>query len=296
MKRFLPAILAVLMFSMTFPAVVLAGHSFDPVVVSVGRVLLLLPAAIITLRAQKLSLLPARQDLGLVALVAAGVIILFPSLSTYALGYLSVGASGIINSLTPIIASVFAVFIGHSRPKKAFWWAAAAGTVATILFALSKDGHLTSTPLAVLALFVGVAAAAFGNVAGATLSARLKSFNVISWAIILAAPATLAITAFDIWVSPSHGLSQTAFNTGVIAPEAWFGFAYAALISSFGAHFFWYHGLHRIGVVRGSQLQLAQPPVTLVWGILLLGQIPNPFTWLAAGVIIACVAWSQKAK
>ena len=296
MKKSAPAILAVLMFSFTFIAVVLGGRSFDPIVMSVGRVLLLAPAAALTLRWQKLSLLPARKDLPMVLLVAAGVIVLFPALSTYALASLSVGASGIINSLTPIIASVFALVIGHSRPKPAFWVAAAAGTLATILFALSKDGHLTSTPLAVVALFIGVATAALGNVAGATLSARHKSFNVISWAIMVAAPITLVVTALDLWLSPWHGLTQAAFNAGAIAPEAWLGFGYAALISSFGAHFFWYHGLHRVGVVRGSQLQLVQPPVTLVWGILLLGQVPSLLTWLAAGVIVACVAWSQRVK
>jgi len=296
MKRFLPAIIAVLMFSMTFVAVVLGSRGFDPIVMSLGRVILLVPAAVVTLRLQKLSLLPARKDLGLIAIVAAGVIVAYPLLSTYALASLSVGASGIINSLTPIIASVFALAIGHKQPKRAFWWAAAAGTVATILFALSKDGHLTSTPLAVLALFAGVVAAAVGNVSGATLSSRQKSYNVISWAILLAAPVTLGATAVDLIFSANHGLSQATINAGFVAPEAWFGFAYAALISSFGAHFFWLAGLDRVGVVRGSQLMLGQAPVTLIWGILLLGQYPSLLTWLAAGVIIACVAWSQRAK
>ncbi|MEO0023805.1 MAG: hypothetical protein RL196_246 [Actinomycetota bacterium] len=296
MRKSLPAIIGVLMFSMTFPAVVLGSRGFDPIVMSLGRVVLLAPAAIITLRAQNLGVVPARKDLRLILLVALGVILLYPSMTTLALGSLSVGASGIINSLTPIFASVFAVYVGHAKPKPAFWWAAAAGTVATILFALSKDGQLTSTPLAVLALFVGVVGAAVGNVSGATLSNSHKSYNVISWGILVAAPFTLVITAIDVWLSPAHGLSQAAFAGGTIAPEAWFGFAYAALISSFGAHFFWLKGLDRVGVVRGSQLMLGQAPVTLIWGILLLGQIPSLLTWAAGAVIIACVAWSQRAK
>jgi hypothetical protein len=296
MKKFLPATIAVLMFSMTFVAVVLGIRSFDPIVMSLGRSILLVPAAIITLRSQRLSLLPSRRDLPFILLVAVGVILLYPSMSTFALGSISVGASGIINSLTPIVASVFALTIGHARPKPGFWVAAAAGTIATILFALSKDGQLTTTPLAVLALFIGVAGASVGNVAGATLSSHQKSYNVISWAILVASPLTLLATAADIWFSPTHGLNASAYQSGVIAPEAWFGFIYAALISSFGAHFFWLRGLDRVGVVRGSQLMLGQAPVTLIWGILLLGQIPSLLTWIAAGVIIACVGWSQRAK
>ena len=294
--RFVPAAIGVLMFSMTFIAVVLGSRSFDPIVMSLGRVLLLLPAALITLQSQGLKFLPARSDLPLMLLVAAGVIVLYPTMSTFALGSRSVGASGIINSLTPIAASVFALYIGHARPKPAFWLAAAAGTLATILFALSKDGQLTTTPVAVLALFVGVIGASVGNVAGATLSNRHRSFNVISWAIVVASPLTLLATAADLWLSPSHGLTAAAFASGQVAPEAWFGFAYAALISSFGAHFFWLKGLDLVGVVRGSQLMLAQAPVTLIWGILLLEQIPSLLTWGAAVVILACVAWSQRAK
>ena len=294
--KFIPATIGVLMFSMTFVAVVLGIRSFDPMVMSLGRVVLLVPAAIVTLRLQKLPLLPARRDLPLMFLVAVGVIVFYPAMSTFALGSLSVGASGIINSLTPIAASVFALYIGHARPKQGFWWAAAAGTVATILFALSKDGQLTTTPLAVMALFVGVIGASVGNVAGATLSNRHRSYNVISWAILIASPLTILATAADLWLCPTHGLTASAYASGLIAPEAWFGFIYAALISSFGAHFFWLKGLDLVGVVRGSQLMLAQAPVTLIWGILVLGQIPSLLTWAAAAVILACVAWSQRAK
>jgi drug/metabolite transporter (DMT)-like permease len=295
-KTFWLAAIAVLMFSMTFVAVVFANRGFDPIVVSLGRVILLAPAAVITLKSQSLKLLPDKQDIKWVALVALGVILMYPTLSTFALASISVGASGIINSLTPVFASLFAMFIGHKKPKQAFWWSAAAGTTATILFALSKDGQLTSTPLAVGALFIGVVGAAIGNVSGATISQRHKSFNVISWAILLAMPLTIAATVLDLILSPNHGLSQASVEAGFVAPEAWFGFAYAALISSFGAHFFWFAGLNRVGIVRGSQLMLAQAPITLVWGLLLLGQIPSPLTWIAAGVIVACVAWSQRAK
>lgn len=294
--KFIPATIGVLMFSMTFVAVVLGIRSFDPIVMSLGRVVLLVPAAVITLKMNHLPLLPARRDLPLILLVAVGVIVLYPSMSTFALGSLSVGASGIINSLTPIGASVFAMYIGHSRPKRGFWFASAAGMIATILFALSKDGQLATTPLAVLALFIGVIGASVGNVAGATLSNRHRSYNVISWAILIASPMTILATAADLWLSPSHGLTAAAYASGAIAPEAWFGFIYAALISSFGAHFFWLKGLDLVGVVRGAQLMLGQAPVTLIWGILLLGQIPSLLTWAAAAVILACVAWSQRAK
>ena len=296
MKKYVSALIAVLMFSLTFIAVVIASRAFDPVIVGLGRVLLLAPAAIITLRLGQKSLLPHRKDLGLVLLVAAGVVVLYPALTTFALGQVSVSASGVIASMLPILSSVFAIFLGHGHPKFKFWIAATVGMLATIAFSLTKDANLVAAPIAGLALFAAMFAAAIGNVAGATLGRENKSYHVISWGIIISLPFTLTATLLDIWLSPSHGLTAEVFASGSIPFEAWIGFAYAALISSFGAHFFWFRGLHQVGVVRGSQLQLAQAPITLVWGILLLGQIPTLLTWMAAGVVLACVAWSQRAK
>jgi drug/metabolite transporter (DMT)-like permease len=284
------------MFSLTFIAVVIASRGFDPIIVGLGRVLLLAPAAVITLRLGRKSLFPARKDLGLVLLVAAGVVVLYPALTTFALGQVSVSASGVIASILPILSSVFAIYLGHGRPKLQFWIAASVGMLATVAFALTKDANLVAAPLAGLALFASMFAAGIGNVAGATLGRENKSYHVISWGIILSLPLTLTATLLDIWLSPGHGLTAEAYASGSIPFEAWIGFAYAALISSFGAHFFWFRGLHEVGVVRGSQLQLAQAPITLIWGIVLLGQIPTLLTWMAAGVVLACVAWSQRAK
>lgn len=296
MKKYSSAVIAVLMFSLTFIAVVFASRGFDPIVVGIGRVLLLAPAAVITLKLGGMPLLPRRKDLGLVLLVATGVVVLYPALTTFALGQVSVSASGVIASMLPILSSVFAIYLGHGRPKFQFWIAAVVGMLATIGFALTKDANLVAAPLAGLALFASMFAAALGNVAGATLGRENKSYHVISWGIIVSLPLSVTATALDIWLSPNHGLTAAVFASGSIPVEAWIGFAYAALISSFGAHFFWFRGLHVVGVVRGSQLQLAQAPVTLVWGILLLGQVPTVLTWMAAGVVLACVAWSQRAK
>ncbi|MFG3555679.1 EamA family transporter [Micromonospora sp. NPDC047557] len=46
----------------------------------------------------------------------------------------------------------------------------------------------------------------------------------------------------------------------------------AFTISQFGGFVVWYRGMGLIGVARASQLQLAQPLLTLVWAVLLLGE------------------------
>jgi drug/metabolite transporter (DMT)-like permease len=49
-----------------------------------------------------------------------------------------------------------------------------------------------------------------------------------------------------------------------------------------------------IGVARASQVQLAQPLLTLVWSALLLGERLNPATPLTAGAVLICVAATQR--
>jgi drug/metabolite transporter (DMT)-like permease len=51
-----------------------------------------------------------------------------------------------------------------------------------------------------------------------------------------------------------------------------------------------------VGIPRASQLQLAQPLLTLVWAVLLLGE---GLTWAApvtAAAVLVCIAVTQRAR
>ncbi len=60
--------------------------------------------------------------------------------------------------------------------------------------------------------------------------------------------------------------------------------------------FAWYAGLARLGVARASQLQLAQPLLTLGWSALVLSEHVGPGTFLAAGGVLASVLVTQRAR
>jgi drug/metabolite transporter (DMT)-like permease len=51
-----------------------------------------------------------------------------------------------------------------------------------------------------------------------------------------------------------------------------------------------------IGVLKASQLQLAQPLLTLVWSVLLLGEHLSPLAPLTAAAVLACIAVTQRAR
>ena len=74
------------------------------------------------------------------------------------------------------------------------------------------------------------------------------------------------------------------------------GLAYIAAISQFGGFVGWSRGMGLIGVSRASQLQLAQPLLTLVWAVLLLGESLSPAVPLTAAAVLACIVVTQRAR
>jgi drug/metabolite transporter (DMT)-like permease len=60
--------------------------------------------------------------------------------------------------------------------------------------------------------------------------------------------------------------------------------------------FAWYAGLARGGVARVSQVQLAQPLLTILWSAAILGEAIGAATLLAAVGALACVAVTQRAR
>lgn len=59
----------------------------------------------------------------------------------------------------------------------------------------------------------------------------------------------------------------SAATGGLSALPAWMGFGYVTVLSMFLGFFAWYHGLTLGGVARVSQVQLAQPLLTLAWSL-----------------------------
>jgi drug/metabolite transporter (DMT)-like permease len=108
---------------------------------------------------------------------------------------------------------------------------------------------------------------------------------VICWALLLSLPLVLPMLVVDVVRQvPSAGAA------------AWSCFAYTAAVSMFLGFFAWYRGLELGGVARISQLQLAQPLLTVAASVLLFGQRLEPVVLLAAAAVLVCVAAAQRTR
>jgi drug/metabolite transporter (DMT)-like permease len=113
----------------------------------------------------------------------------------------------------------------------------------------------------------------------------MPGWQVIAWGVVLAAPVTFAVGAVALATEPVH-----------LTAKALTGLAYIAGISQFGGFVVWYRGMGLIGVARASQLQLAQPLLTLVWAVLLLGEHMSAAVPLTAVVVLGCIVVTQRAR
>ncbi|MET9699065.1 DMT family transporter [Streptomyces sp. NPDC006529] len=276
------AALGVVAFSLTFPATVWGMESFGPwSFVALRSVLAALIAAafLLALRVRP----PARTHWAGLVVVAAGVVVGFPMLTTLALRTSTTAHSAVVVGLLPLTTAALAALRTGVRPSRAFWAAAVAGAAVVLGFTFAQSGGAVSAGDAYL--FASLLVCAAGYTEGARLAKAMPGWQVIGWALVLCLPLTVAGSALGLAWEPVH---LTAHGIA--------GLLWAAAGSSFLGLYVWYRGMAEIGPARASQLQLAQPLLTLVWAVALLGERLTPAAPVAAAAVLVCIALTQRVK
>ena len=273
--------LGVLGFSFSLPATKLAVADLDPWFVAFGRAAVAAVLAAIVLALTRARRPTARQWRAL-AVVSGGVIIGFPLFTSLGLRHAEAAHGAVVIAVLPAATAVAAVLRAGEHPSRGFWLAALAGLAVVVAFALSgASGGLSAADGWFIA---AVVVCAFGYAEGGVLARDLGGAQTISWALVATAPISFTIAALS-WTDP-----------GQVSTDAWLCFAYVSVISMFLGFFAWYGGLARGGVAHVSQVQLAQPLLTLLWSALVLGEHISGWTLAAALAVLACVAITQRAR
>lgn len=274
------ALAGVVSFSLTFPATSLALGGFGPWTVASGRCMIAGIVAAGCLAAARVPLPERRHWPGLIV-VAAGCVFGFPILTTLALRVSTTSHSAVVIGLLPLVTAIVGARRARQRQSRRFWLAACAGALAVVVFTVLQSHGAPSG--ADLLLFAALVVCAFGYAEGGRLAAAMPGWQVIGWAVVFALPITVPMTAISLATEP-------------IRPDvsAVLGLAYIALISQFGGFVVWYRGMAELGVARASQLQLAQPLLTLVWSVLLLSEDLPPLAPVTAVIVLLCIAVTQR--
>jgi len=277
-------LLGILAFSFTVPFTRVAVGGLSPLLIGAGRAVIAAALAAIALAATRQHP-PSRTQWVRLAVVAAGVVAGFPLLTSFALTTAPAGHSAVVIGLIPAATAVAVVLRTRERPAVSFWVFAGLGAAAAIMFAALQNGGLGALHWSDLLLFGAVLAAAVGYAEGGLLARELGAWQTVSWALIVASPVMIALTLVAVSTEP-----PTA------TPVEWLAFGYLAVVSMFLGFFAWYRGLAIGPMAQVSQVQLAQPVITILWaGLLLREQIGVP-TVLGGLAVIACAALAVRTR
>lgn len=272
--------LGVIIFSGSLPATRVAVGGFSPLFLTSARAVIAAMLAMLLLFALR-QRRPGRADLGPLAITALGVVVGFPLLTALALQHITSARSIVFIGLLPLATAIFGVLRGGERPKPLFWLFSIAGSATVAAFAVSGSGE--ASPTGDLLMIAAVLICGLGYAEGAVLSRRLGGWQVISWALLLAAPL-MAVVMLSVW--------PVTFGD-VTVPE-WLGLAYVSVFSMLVGFVFWYRGLALGGIASIGQLQLLQPFFGLALAGFLLGE---PVAWMmiaATGLVVLCVAFARR--
>src|SRR5918998_464134 len=133
-------------------------------------------------------------------------------------------------------------------------------------------------------------AAALSSALGYVLSGKLvrssfAGWEVISWVLVVALPATIPLTLLSM---PQDPASVPAWS--------WTGFLYVALMSQYLGFFAWNAGLAIGGIAHVSQVQLLQTFITLVIASFLNRETIHAAAWAVAGAVLLLVLAANRAR
>ncbi|WP_043263575.1 DMT family transporter [Streptomyces sp. CT34] len=276
------AALGVAAFSLTFPATAWALEGMGPWTVVMLRSVLAAALAGGCLAAGRVPV-PERRHWAGIAVVAGGVVLGFPLLTTLALRTSTTSHAAVVVGLLPLTTAACSAVWTGARPSRTFWIASLAGAAVVVGFAVQQSGGAPST--GDLYLFAALLVCAAGYTEGGRLARHMPGWQVIGWALVLALPVTAVGTAVALPAEPPH-----------LTAHAVAGLLWLAAGSTFLGMVVWYRGMAAIGAPKASQIQLAQPLLTLVWSVVLLGERLPPAAPAAALAVLACIAVTQRTR
>jgi len=279
-------LIGVVIFSLTLPMTRIVVAEFSPLLNGLGRALAAaVPAAVLlAVRREKLPTWPQLKSL---AVVSLGVIVAFPVFSAWAMKTVPASHGAVVNGLQPLCVAIYAAWLSHERPSKAFWASAVAGSAIVIAFALQAGGGALQAGDLLMLVAVGIGA--LGYAEGARLARQIGGWQVICWALVVSAPFLLAPVA---WL----GWEQHVTHPGPVALKTWLAFGYVTLFSQFIGFFAWYAGLAMGGIARVGQVQLLQIFFTMALSALFFGEHVETSTWIYAAAVIATVVLGRRAS
>lgn len=282
-RPFVPGLVALVGFSLTLPVTRFAVPAFGAEVVGPGRSLIAVLPATVLLIVLRRPLLPPRDCVAAVVVVALGSVVGFPLLTALALRSVPAGHAAVAIAFLPAATAVMAVLHARERLARRFWLWCAAGTLLSAGYLALDTGG--GPGIGDLQLCGAVLLCALGYVAGGVLSRRTPAWQTTCWSVIVASPLVLTLV-----LASGRRVPADVTPAGVLA------IIYLGLGSSLIAFFCWYRALAIGGIAKVGQIPLLQPLLTMLFAALLLGERLDGWTVTTGFAVAATVLMAQRTR
>lgn len=278
--------MAVLLWGGSPIATRLAVLGIDPLAVGILRTLLAALLALPLALMLRLKLPRARRGWVLMLGAALGSYVLFPILFSVGVRHTTASHAALVHASTPLFTGVIAALLERRWPG-GWWWVGVVIALVgeALLIGLGRGFDEPGvTVYGDLVVFAACVAVAFGYVAGGSLTQTLGSMAVTFWGLVIAAILMLP----GVLLVPSSGLAEASLaSLG--------GLAFLVVISSVVGYIAWNWALAHGGIGRTGVLQFAQPVLSVILAVLLLGESLTWSVLFSAAVILAGVAIARRA-
>jgi drug/metabolite transporter (DMT)-like permease len=223
--------------------------------------------------------LPARGDL--LRIVVLGVVgnLAYQLLFISGMALSRAGNASVLLTASPVFTALLSGWLGHERIRPAAWAGIGAATAGIVLVVGSGPegfGFGAQTLRGDLLLVSAAAVWSIYTVGARDPIRRYGSVRVTAWTLWVGAALLLLV-----------GLPDLMALDATLKPSAWAAVFYAGFLGLGLSYLLWYRGVKVLGNTRTSTFGNLVPVFAILIAWPMLGEVPNLWQLVGAGVIIA---------
>lgn len=277
---------AILVWSGTTVVTRIIVGEMDPVMAGIARTVGCLAVTAPVILLWRLKAPRGAYEWLLLLMAGGGSFAAFPLLYSLGQARTSAAHAALILAAMPLFTGLAAAIVERRMPRLGWWLGAAiafAGEGVLVVFR-DRSGIGAATEAGDLLVLAAALASATSYVAGARLAARITPVAATFWTVSAAAVALL----------PAMALRWSSVRWSAIGWDGWAYLVYLSLGSTVLAFIAWYWALARGGIGRVAVLQFAQPVLSVLLAVAILGERMTPPLLVAVVFIIAGIAVARR--
>jgi drug/metabolite transporter (DMT)-like permease len=222
--------------------------------------------------------LPARKDIAWIVLLGVVGNLAYQLLFISGMALSRAGNASVLLTTSPIFTALLSAWLGHERIRPMAWLGIMAASSGIALVVGSGENGFRFGAETLLGDLLLVGAAAVWSIYTVGARTPIRKYG------------SVRVTAWTLWVGASFlvlvGIPDLVTLDAAVSPAAWSAVLYAGFLGLGLSYLLWYRGVKVLGNTRTSAFGNLVPifAILIAWPV--LGEVPNVWQLVGAGIII----------